>query len=184
MIINLYVHLNLMSVLVFINVLSVSETWVGFFRLKCASNEWNVMKRVRLAVCLWGYSSEIQLNHCDSLELPQIWSADEWFMLCSLIENWGRVFFFITYCIIAFWFYFFFRIGCLTSLAPSLHHSHPPSLICSSAATPNIPSLHNSPSLSHSLSLSLLLFILIILIFSHKADTRLSISPSYLPVMR
>lgn len=144
------------------------------------------MKRVGLAVCLWGYSSEIQLNHCNSLELPQIWSADEWFMLRSLIENWGRVFFHhILYnCFLVL--FFFFRIGCLTSLAPSLHLSITHTLPRSFVRLLPPPTFSRSipRPLSHSLSLSLLLFILIILIFSHKDDTRLSISPSYLPVMK
>lgn len=137
-----------------------------------------------LAVCLPAFSSELQRNHCDSLELPQIWSADEWFMLCSLIQNWGRVFF-ITYCIIAFCVFFFSGLDAWqASLTPFLHHSYPPSLICSSAATPNILSLH-PPPLPNTLSLSLHpLFILIILIFSHKADTRLWISSSYLPLTK
>lgn len=146
--------------------------------MKC--NEASSSGRLSLRLFIW--------NPAKSLRLVRIATNLEcWWMIHALQPDRElREGFFITYFIIAFWFYFFFRIGCLTSLSPSFHLSITHTLPRSFVHLLPPPTFSRSilPPLSYSLSLSLLLFILIILIFSHKADTRLSISPSYLPVLK
>lgn len=149
--------------------------------MKC--NEASSSGRLSLRLFIW--------NPAKSLQLVRIATNLEcWWMIHALQPD-GELregfFHHILYnCFLVLFYLFFFSIGCLTSLAPSLHFSITHTLPRSFVHLLPPPTFPRSipPPLSLTLSLSLLLFILIILIFSHKADTRLSISPSYLPVMK